>query len=721
VIEFAAKRRVRQIEPLFAPLFFIGGNFSRSGSQRKFMFQAIIKQNTILIFLFLTVFNFASAARAQICQPATGGLVSWYRAEGDATDAQGQNSGVLQNGTTFAPGRIAQGFKFDGVDDYVEIPDAASLKPQNVTLEAWVKFDSLSSPGTGSAPPGFQYIVFKKNGRQQDLFEGYSLIKLPDNRLVYSSSSNSGVQTTVVDNTQTVEVGKYYHVVGTYDGTTARLYVNGRKVGEQIHGLPLDYGTRPVVIGGTNETNWDGRMNGVIDEVMIYNRALSDLDVQTNFLNGLCRSAAVVPNDLISWHGGDGDTRDFQNSNNATFAGFPNYVVGKVGQAFRFDGQSSYVQINSSGIFRGQAEGTIQTWVRPRGFPTGQFNNSAIWTEGEEVSTSTRFGIYYGINGELGAYSNASTVNAVSPSAVPQNEWTHVAATFKAGETVKLYINGTLAATSPNLSGTLSDAPSGFVGIGGFPTGFGDNFLLNGDVDDASVYTRALSGAEIQSIFNAGTAGKLRQVATNAGANVAVTLRDATVTFSSVTTAGATAQTPLEVSALPALPQGYAQTGLAYDISTTAAVSGNIDLCFNLPALSAQSFARLRVLHLENGVWVDRTISVNSPQLCGRAASLSPFVIAENLQPTAAAVTVGGRVTNGKSGVYRAQITLTDATGATRSATTNQFGYYRFTNVAAGATYFLTARAKQYVFTPETMVLSVSDELLDADFEAQER
>lgn len=66
--------------------------------------------------------------------------------------------------------------------------------------------------------------------------------------------------------------------------------------------------------------------------------------------------------------------------------------------------------------------------------------------------------------------------------------------------------------------------------------------------------------------------------------------------------AGETAQTPLEISTLSALPTSFAHTGLAYDISKTAVFSGDVNLCFNLPALVGERFPRLRILHFENGV-----------------------------------------------------------------------------------------------------------------------
>src|SRR5438874_8741996 len=71
--------------------------------------------------------------------PVPPGLVSWYRAEGDALDAADGNSGTL-NGVTFAPGEVGQAFSFDGMDDEVQIPEAANLDLTNhFTIDFWMK------------------------------------------------------------------------------------------------------------------------------------------------------------------------------------------------------------------------------------------------------------------------------------------------------------------------------------------------------------------------------------------------------------------------------------------------------------------------------------------------------------------------------------------------------------------------------------------------------
>ena len=74
------------------------------------------------------------------------GLVSWWRGEGDASDAAGANTGVVEGGVAFVAGEVGQAFSFDGRNSYVEVPDAPSLRLTNeLTIEFWVKRQRLNA------------------------------------------------------------------------------------------------------------------------------------------------------------------------------------------------------------------------------------------------------------------------------------------------------------------------------------------------------------------------------------------------------------------------------------------------------------------------------------------------------------------------------------------------------------------------------------------------
>ena len=87
------------------------------------------------------------------------------------------------------------------------------------------------------------------------------------------------------------------------------------------------------------------------------------------------------------------------------------------------------------------------------------------------------------------------------------------------------------------------------------------------------------------------------------------------------------------------------------------------------------------------------------------------------IAPTAASVNVGGRVLNYNGrGISGARIILNDPWGNTRFAQTNSFGFYRFTEIAAGGTYIFTVSHKKYLFAQPTQVRSISDEFTNIDF-----
>jgi hypothetical protein len=237
-----------------------------------------------------------SLAEAQTCVQAASGLVSWWPGDGNADDIQNGNDGTLQNGATFAAGMVGPAFSLDGVDDFVEIPDAPNLKPSRVSVDAWVKFSALDTPNASG--PGLQYIVFKKNTRMTN-FEGYTLLKFRSegaDRFFFEVSSAQGVAVAAVSNTA-VQTGKFYHVAGTYDGSDVKLYVDGVLEDEQPATFPLDYDTRPVFIGTSGEFFFDGKLQGLVDEVEIFNRALSAAEIQAIFnagSAGKCKASTVL-------------------------------------------------------------------------------------------------------------------------------------------------------------------------------------------------------------------------------------------------------------------------------------------------------------------------------------------------------------------------------------------------------------------------------------------
>ena len=257
-----------------------------------------------LLALLMTVGTTLPAA-AQICAPPPSGLVGWWPANGNANDSVAGNNGQLVGDTTFSPASVGLGFKLDGDGDYVQIPDSAALKSPRISVEAWVRLDSSITPNpTPGVIRATQFIVFKKNTRMFN-FEAYALRKQRDSfgidRFAFSIGDVTGVGTlALATSTTAVVVGLFYHVVGTYDGSFVRLYVNGVLEGQAATSVAIDYDTRPVFLGTSGETVFDGKLNGVIDEASIYNRALDSLEVGDLYAAGRAGKCASTTGLLIS-------------------------------------------------------------------------------------------------------------------------------------------------------------------------------------------------------------------------------------------------------------------------------------------------------------------------------------------------------------------------------------------------------------------------------------
>jgi outer membrane protein assembly factor BamB len=191
------------------------------------------------------------------------GLVGYWKLdEGSGTtayDSSGYNNNGIIYGASWTSGKVNSALSFDGVDDYVDCGNDSSLMPTTaITVEAWFKANDVRYGAIAST-------VY---------YEGYGLYIEPDGSMVFFpgiSYSPPGI----------IQPGVWYHVVGTFDGTSkSKLYVNGKLVGSQGTGYLAYTGQRLSI--GTNPTR-TGWFNGIIDEVKIYNRSLSAEEIWAEY------------------------------------------------------------------------------------------------------------------------------------------------------------------------------------------------------------------------------------------------------------------------------------------------------------------------------------------------------------------------------------------------------------------------------------------------------
>jgi hypothetical protein len=253
----------------------------------------------LIVLAILLIVVLALPAAAASCSPPPAGLVGWWTGDGNASDIVGSNNGTLQGGTTATvAGMVNQAFNFDGTNGYVVIPDAAALRPTNLTIEAWVRFSGLDSLASGGSPPGDQYIVFKQN-TQSGNFEGFDLGKTrltggDGFSFLVASATGAYVE---VDSATRISTNVWYHVAAVRGSNFIQLYVNGHLETNASVSFPQNYGNFPLYFGTSGQSSWDHKFKGSLDEVSLYNRALSSNEIAAIYAAGAagkCQPARIT-------------------------------------------------------------------------------------------------------------------------------------------------------------------------------------------------------------------------------------------------------------------------------------------------------------------------------------------------------------------------------------------------------------------------------------------
>ncbi|MHC4088052.1 MAG: LamG-like jellyroll fold domain-containing protein, partial [Planctomycetota bacterium] len=194
------------------------------------------------------------------------GLVAHWKFDdgsgGTATDSAGTNNGTLNGNPTWTAGRVDGALSFDGIGDYVSLATIASLTGDTLTAQAWIRLSDL-----GSKPILTQHLT----NMTKDGYYFYITGGRPTFYLIDGFTSAQAISP------ETINADQWYHVAGTNDGSNLKLYVDGR----------LKSNVSSAGFTGVSTNAYIGRdissavhYNGLIDDVRIYNRAVSESEFQ---------------------------------------------------------------------------------------------------------------------------------------------------------------------------------------------------------------------------------------------------------------------------------------------------------------------------------------------------------------------------------------------------------------------------------------------------------
>src|SRR3989338_8110966 len=413
-----------------------------------------------------------------------------------AIDRSGSgNTGWLINGAKKSIGKIGQALNFDGSDDYVNAGSATVLDNISiVTYAAWIYPISYGENGRGN-------IINKTQLGNGPIFYvcqtttncGGSI----SNSFVYYQTFANG-QTTWAAPSNSIPLNRWSHVAVTYTVNVAnnpQLYLDGVPVVTtktlSSTGANTDDSGNSLTIG--NRANVDLTFNGLIDEVRVYNRALTPAEIRQLYKAGSSfhpnvPNKSTIRDGLVghwSFDGADMGTtsaRDASgNANTGWLINGAKKAIGKIGQGLSFDG----VDDNVSAVIGSvpSATFTISAWIKLN--ELGREQHAAEFT-------GTQF--YVASNNKLGT---GNWGNAAGSTALTKGQWYNIVITRNSSQLL-LFLNG-----SQDGSGSvLTNEPSSPFVIGRF-YGAG-NYWFNGLIDEVRVYNRALTQAEIKRLYNMG-------------------------------------------------------------------------------------------------------------------------------------------------------------------------------------------------------------------------
>lgn len=417
-------------------------------------------------------------------KPTTRGLKSYYPLHGTAIDEHGEgtnDSGTLYNGVTFLDESIFKGSKtakFDGVNDEVQstIPPMTST---NASFSVWVR------KSTGGGANG-ESIVTQGRALDDYFSRGISLDSTDKPYMLGRDSSDAWKE---VKATTSLVVGRWYHIVGIQDGTVIKLYVDNVLIGtlDMVTSTTYQSNIR-LGIPADIEQHYSASLyafSGDLSNVRLYDRAITEVEIGELYSEGYDQTVTPTTTNLVAHYKFNSDTTRYTNNGGVTLVddatrGFVN----------SFNGTDGFIDYGSQ--VGGHTDFSISTWfLNDNNYSVRKcmlINNDCIF----RIQDGGDMAIWDNRDG-TGAY----TILNYTLSNYLVAGWNHIVLSVQ-GATYVLKINNVTVSFTTTTGSFTSSLVNMTIGK---DTRNNNNYFTS-SLSDMRVYGRALSDAEITSLFN---------------------------------------------------------------------------------------------------------------------------------------------------------------------------------------------------------------------------
>ena len=445
-------------------------------------------------------------------------LFAAYNGESNTNDSVSTNHGTLVNGTTFTDGKIGKAFTFDGVNDYVSLPDNSLNLTGDFTISVWVY------PTAGTPQSILSNIAYASG----TVYKGWQLdINNVSGAWPYKVTFATGqgpannAYTGWEYRTTSLTQNAWNHIlIKRVGGVNTYCWVNNISQSYTLFGIGANITTNPTyhttqynTIGSSKQLSGavsNYLANGSkVDGVTVWNKALTD-DERTQLYNS-GKGAQYITDNFYK-----PTTNDALNTYNGTAVGGLTYEVGKVGTAFKFNGTNAYVNMGDV-MDLGLSSWSYGMWFKSAVTSSGTLFSKAIATglAGRFAAyiDSNRINFIFDYNSPLNSPGN--TVNIVTSNTIVANTWYHLVCVFDRTSNIRLYLNGVLQSVAISYGvNDLSQYGAANTNyntscpfrIGAYTAADNINAVsfFNGSIDTFNVWNRVLTASEITELYNLG-------------------------------------------------------------------------------------------------------------------------------------------------------------------------------------------------------------------------
>ncbi len=516
--------------------------------------------NRTLLAFMLVLCSVASAQQPSYLP--TDGLVAWYPFDGNALDESGHLFHGTAQGAVLAEdrhGNASSAYHFDG-QSHIDLGNFPELNPQYLSISVWFRQDShnlvsglstILGRNLDDGPNRYGYNI--------GVFGGSSWELSPDEGLRYGFKSVVNSPPTDVDMGGSVPVSAWHHYVAVKDSVDQeiRFYLNGSIVGTQALEIGPTLALDAKTMIGIYRPNGAHAFTGYIDDVGIWNRALSPTEIQTLFTltplgctnEQACNydasaieddGSCVYPpsldlgedietcEDSVTLDAGEGfgsylwSTGDTTRNIQVQESGIYGVEVFEGYENLRSVHLNAPTILESSqedlihDIFSGTHPFSISLWVKSDDYTNGQIcDKGYIYSASESNASSMQ--VFVGGNGlSFQVYSDGDnwlSVTTDSDHVPEEGQWSHIVCCYDGGvdfSSMSIFINGELIDTSGdqvqegNFDGLHSNTEPLHFGAR-VSAGGSYAYPLSGLLDDIKVFDQALTATQVDDLYTCGS------------------------------------------------------------------------------------------------------------------------------------------------------------------------------------------------------------------------